>query len=228
MIQLAAFDIAGTTVDDHGNVYRALEDAVRENGVDVSPADLQTWMGADKIEAIRALLRLGGTAAEPGTVAATFERFRAILAERYAAEPPTPFPGVVEALAELRGRGIKVALTTGFSDDVAGALLESLGWTVGEGPAHTLDAIVTTSEVAAGRPAPYMIHRAMEKTGVFDVRSVLAAGDTVVDVQAARNAGAISVGVLTGKLTREELEGQPGVVVLGSVADVPALDVTRA
>ncbi|WP_422934399.1 phosphonatase-like hydrolase [Sinomonas sp. P47F7] len=242
MIQLAAFDIAGTTVDDHGHVYRALEDAVRENGVDVRPEDLQTWMGADKVEAIRALLRLGGYAggdasgdargidalAIENTVATTFERFRALLAERYAAEPPSPFAGVVEALAELRGRGIKVALTTGFSADVAAPLLETLGWTVGEGAAHTLDAVVTTSEVAAGRPAPYMIHRAMEKTGVFDVRSVLAAGDTVVDVQAARNAGAIAVGVLTGKLTREELESQPGVVVLDSVADVPALDITQA
>ncbi|WP_415855674.1 phosphonatase-like hydrolase [Sinomonas sp. G460-2] len=233
MIQLAAFDIAGTTVDDHGHVYRALEDAVRENGVDVRPEDLQTWMGADKVEAIRALLRLGGYASGDAvdienTVATTFGRFRALLAERYAAEPPSPFPGVVEALAELRGRGIKVALTTGFSADVAAPLLETLGWTVGEGPTHTLDAVVTTSDVAAGRPAPYMIHRAMEKTGVFDVRSVLAAGDTVVDVQAARNAGAIAVGVLTGKLTREQLESQPGIVVLGSVADVPALDITRA
>lgn len=119
-------------------------------------------------------------------------------------------------------------LDTGFSDDVAAPLLESLGWTVGEGSAHTLDAIVTTSEVASGRPAPYMIHHAMEKTGVVDVRSVLAAGDTAVDVQAARNAGAVAVGVLTGKLTREQLESQPGVVVLESVADVPALDVIRA
>lgn len=63
---------------------------------------------------------------------------------------------------------------------------------------------------------------------MVDVRSVLAAGDTAVDVQAARNAGAVAVGVLTGKLTREQLESQPGVVVLESVADVPALDVIRA
>ncbi|NUP74539.1 MAG: phosphonatase-like hydrolase [Sinomonas sp.] len=228
MIQLAAFDMAGTTINDHGHVYRALEDAVRENGIDVRPEDLQAWMGADKVDAIRALLRLGGHPGDDASVAATFGRFREILAERYAAEPPVPFPGVVEAFAELRGRGIKVALTTGFSDDVAAPLLESLGWTVGEGSGDTLDAIVTTSEVAAGRPAPYMIHRAMEKTGVLDVRAVLAAGDTVVDVQAARNAGAIAVGVLTGKLTREELASQPGAVVLESVADVPALDVTRA
>jgi phosphonatase-like hydrolase len=227
MIQLAAFDIAGTTVDDHGHVYRALEEAVRENGVDVRPEDLQTWMGADKVEAIRALLRLGGHAADASTASATFSRFRTILAERYAAEPPTPFPGVVEALAELRARGIKVALTTGFSDDVAAPLLDSLGWTAGSGPESTLDAIVTTSEVAAGRPAPYMIHRAMEKTGVFDVRSVLAAGDTTVDVAAARNAGVIAVGVLTGKLTREQLASQPRVVVLESVADVPALELAR-
>lgn len=223
MIRLAAFDIAGTTVNDHGHVYRALETAVRENGVEVHPDDLQAWMGTDKAEAIHALLSLGGHPADEGTVSATFDRFRAILAERYATEPPVAFPGVVEAIAELRGRGIRVALTTGFSEDVVTPLLDSLGWTVGGEPENTLDAVVTASEVPAGRPAPHMIHRAMEKTGVFDVRTVLAAGDTIADVQAANNAGAIPVAVLTGKLTRDEFATEPGVTTLDSVAEIPGL-----
>lgn len=219
MIRLAAFDIAGTTVNDHGHVYQALESAVRENNVDVRPADLQAWMGTDKVEAIHALLSLGGHPADEHTVSATFDRFRTILAERYASEPPVAFPGVVEAIAELRRRGIKVALTTGFSEDVVAPLLQSLGWSVGD----TLDAVVTASEVPAGRPAPHMIHRAMEKTGVFDVRTVLAAGDTIADIQAAHNAGAIPVAVLTGALSKDEFATEPGVTILDSVAEVPGL-----
>jgi phosphoglycolate phosphatase len=227
MIELAAFDMAGTTIDDHGLVYVALQEAVEETGAPVATDDLQHWMGADKVTAITALMERGGQDPTAERVAAAFARFRAILAERYAATPPVALPGVEAAIAELRARGIKVALTTGFDDDVAHPLLESLGWRVGSGADATVDAVVTTSDVAAGRPAPYMIHRAMEKTGVHNVRNVLAAGDTAVDVQAGRNAGAISVGVLTGKLTRELLAQLPSDHVLVSVAEVPELAETQ-
>lgn len=220
MIQLAAFDIAGTTVDDHGAVYVALRRAVEEAGAPVADADLQRWMGTDKIEAITALLRLGGVTPEPALVAERFDRFRALLTEAYRAEPPVALPGVVAAIDALRAAGVKVALTTGFSDDVVEPLLAALGWTVGAD--GQLDAVVTTSDVPAGRPAPYMIHLAMQRTGATDVRQVLAAGDTVVDLEAARNAGAIAVGVLTGQTPREALEAADHDAVLASVADIPA------
>lgn len=219
MIQLAAFDIAGTTVDDHGAVYDALRRAVEEAGATVAAGDLQRWMGTDKVEAITALLRLGGVEPDQALVAERFDRFRALLAQAYRADPPVALPGVPEAIDRLRAAGVKVALTTGFSDDVVEPLLAALGWEIG--PEGRLDAVVTTSDVPAGRPSPYMIHLAMQHTGVADVRQVLAAGDTVVDLEAARNAGAIAVGVLTGQTPREALEAADHDAVLASVADVP-------
>lgn len=220
MIDLVVFDMAGTTIDDHGLVYVALEQSVIEAGAAVQPVDLQKWMGTDKVRAITALLQLGAIEATDEVVASVFGQFRQILAEAYALHPPVALAGVELTLRELRRRGIKTSLSTGFSDDVAEPLLASLGWTIGEGSDHLLDAVVTTSDVAAGRPAPYLIHRAMERTGVTDVRRVLAAGDTIVDVQAARNAGVISVGVLTGGLSRLDFDGQPNDYVLESVVDV--------
>ncbi len=223
MIALVALDMAGTTIDDGGAVYRALEQSVLQAGATVAADDLQTWMGTDKIEAITNLLRLGGVEPTDDLVANGFDAFRAHLRKAYTDEPPVALPGVVPAIAELRSRGIKVALTTGFSDDVAEPLLASLGWTAGEGPGHTVDAVITTSDVSAGRPAPYMIFRAMEACGVRNVRSVLVAGDTVVDIQAGRNAGAVAVGVLTGKVDRAALEAEDHDYVLDSVADIPAV-----
>ncbi|MFL4477545.1 phosphonatase-like hydrolase [Paeniglutamicibacter sp. ORCA_105] len=221
MIELVVLDMAGTTVDEHGIVYRALEDSVTDTGASVDAADLQTWMGADKTEAIAALMELGGITADSGRVARQFDHFRALLAERYAANPPVALPGVENALRELKGRGIKVGLTTGFSRDVAGPILETLGWGIGEG--QLLDAVVTSDEVAAGRPAPYMIHRVMEDTGVHDVRRVVAGGDTVVDLLAACNAGVHGLGVLTGALGREDLEQHPHSWVLDGVKDLPGV-----
>ncbi|MDF0529289.1 phosphonatase-like hydrolase [Tsukamurella sp. 8F] len=223
MISLVALDIAGTTVDDGGSVYDALRECVEETGASVAPVDLQTWMGADKVEAITHLLRIGGVESESAVVASCFARFRDLVKERYAAAPPVPVGGAVEAMVELRRRGVKVALTTGFSADVAGPLLEALGWSVGSAPDDTVDAVVTTDDVAAGRPAPYMIFHAMEATGVQDVREVLAAGDTVVDIRAGRASGGLSVGVLTGKADRATLEAEDHDYVLDAVADIPAL-----
>ncbi|MGW2082787.1 phosphonatase-like hydrolase [Streptomyces sp. NPDC001939] len=228
MIELAVFDMAGTTIEEHGAVYEALRHAVESTGVTVDAQDLQTWMGTDKREAIDALVRLGGGTPDAELVERQYAVFRTFLKERYEVVPPQPIAQADKALAELRARGIKVALTTGFSADVALPLLASLGWSTGEG--GNLDAVVTADEVVRGRPAPYMIHRAMEKTGVVDVRKVLVAGDTAVDLQAGHHAGAaIVVGVLTGQLPRTELELNPHTYVLDSVAEVPGLaEVTAA
>ena len=54
----------------------------------------------------------------------------------------------------------------------------------------TIDAVVCGDEVAAGRPAPYLVFRAMERTGTESVDEVLVGGDTVVDLRAGTNAGA--------------------------------------
>jgi phosphoglycolate phosphatase len=218
VIELVALDMAGTTIDDHGSVYQALQTAVEETGASVANSDLQKWMGTDKVAAITALMELGGQPHSSSRAAAAFERFRTILAQSYLENPPVALPGVEDALAELAGRGIYVALTPGFSDDVALPLLESIGWTVGRGDGHLLDAVVTTSHVSAGRPAPYLIHHAME----------LAAGDTVVDLLAAANAGVIGVGVLTGALSRAQLAEHPHHHILASVAALPGLPETQS
>jgi phosphoglycolate phosphatase len=227
VIELVALDMAGTTIDDHGLVYGALRGSVEETGATVANDDLQRWMGADKVTAIRALMKLGGQEPEPGRVSAAFERFHAILTDYYLGTPPVALPGVEAALCELQERGILISLTTGFDDAVALPLLASLGWSVGTGSEHLLDAVVTTSNVTAGRPAPYLIHHAMELTGVTDVRRVLAAGDTAVDLQAAHNAGVIGVGVLTGALDRAALAAHPHDHILESVAELRGLPETQ-
>ena len=221
MIRLATFDMAGTTVDEGHHVYRVLEEAVVREGATLDPAAFQEWMGVEKQEAIRNLLTLSGIEATQERVDGAFAWFLDTLATTYRENPPKPLPGVTRTLAELRRRGIKVALTTGFTRSIAAPLLDALGWTVADGdPGATLDAVVCADEVRRGRPAPYMIHRAMEATGTLDVREVSAAGDTHVDVQAARHAGVLSIGVCSGKLDAADFDGQPADHVLPSVAQV--------
>ena len=87
-----------------------------------------------------------------------------------------------------------------------------------------IDAVVTVDEVAAGRPAPYLIFRSMERTGVRRVDRVLVAGDTAADLEAGTNAGAAAVvGVETGGLTIEQLATHPHTHLLPTVANLPDL-----
>ncbi|GGU46326.1 phosphonatase-like hydrolase [Lentzea flava] len=210
MIDLVVLDIAGTTVQEHGLVYRALADTVTAAGG--SADDVGRWMGADKREAISSMLGRSDVDAE-------FAGFHERLAKLYAESPPTPLPGVPEALAHLRSTGVKVALTTGFDRPIVDGLLDVLGWRTG-----VLDAVVCVDDVPAGRPAPYMIFKAMELTGARDVRRVLTAGDTVRDLEAGTNAGAgFVVGVLSGSQTAEELGRTRHTHLLPGVADLPAL-----
>jgi phosphoglycolate phosphatase len=219
-IELAALDIAGTTVDEGGAVYRVLADVVRDSGGTPSDHDIRDWMGADKREAIAALLSVDGGPADREKVEAAHREFVTRLAQAYAAAPPTPLPGVPEAIAALRASGVRVALTTGFDRQVTDPLLAAIGWRVGA----QLDAVVCADEVAAGRPAPDMIERAMGLTGVTVPARVLVAGDTVLDVRAGHAAGAgIVVAVLTGAQTADELAAEHPTRLLDGVRELPGL-----
>jgi phosphonatase-like hydrolase len=219
MISLVVLDMAGTTVQEHGAVYHALEDAVRAAGSGASADDVSRWKGAGKQEAVAALLSVGRPAPTSDEVASTFDDFRARLAARYQARPPTPVEGAEAALASLREEGVKVALTTGFSRDVVDDLLDVLGWSEG-----VVDAVVCIDDVAAGRPAPYMVFRAMERTRTMSVAEVLVCGDTHRDLEAGTNAGAgVVLGVGTGGFGLEELATSPHTHLMPSVAGIPDL-----
>lgn len=222
--RLAVLDMAGTTIDDRHEVYRVLRESVEREGARFDDATFQQWMGTEKRFAITNLLRLGGVEADEQLVDRAFAWFLGELTRTYTENPPVPLTGVPEALAALRAAGVKVGLTTGFSRDIADLILERMGWGVGSDPASSVvDAVVTGDEVAEGRPAPFMIQRVMELTGVTDPSEVVSGGDTVVDVESARRAGVLAIGVLTGKLDRAAHEAAGADVVLDGVRDLPSL-----
>jgi phosphonatase-like hydrolase len=226
LVDLVALDMAGTTIQEHGAVYTALNDAVTAAGGAPERQDIEAWMGADKHQAIAALLACGRPEAEvvqnlvvQEQVDRTYLDFRGRLHEAYLRCPPEPIPGIPEAFRRLRGSGVKVALTTGFGRDIAGELLEALRWT-----SDIVDAVVTTDDVPEGRPAPYLVFRAMEWTGTTDVRRVLVAGDTVRDLESGINAGAgFVVAVLSGGQDATTLGAGRHTHLMNTAAGIPSL-----
>ncbi|HWU32919.1 MAG TPA: phosphonatase-like hydrolase [Marmoricola sp.] len=219
--ELAALDMAGTTIDEDGIVYRTLEETVAEAiGHDIPAEVMAAWKGTAKDEALVGILTDLDEDTSAPRIGTLYGEFSQLLKAAYRATPPKPIAGVPEAIAELRSRGVKVALQTGYDLEVASLILDAVDWEVG----RDIDALITSDVVPASRPAPYMIFRAMEALGVTDVRRVLAAGDTPNDLGAGWNAGVgFVVGVTTGAFSAEQLAAYQHTHILGSTAELPTL-----
>ncbi len=219
MIELAVFDMAGTTVYDGDAVNSAFRVAMAGAGITADPAFVATVMGLPKPEAIGILLKKAGRG--EAEVAAIHDDFVRRMREYYANDTSVrEIPGAEAAFEELRRAGVKVALNTGFSRAITDVLLERLGWAV----PGVIDAVITSDEVPHGRPHPDMIRALMAKLGVTDARRVAKVGDTRADLEEGTNAGCgLVVGVTSGAFTREQLLPHPHTHIVGSVTEVPAL-----
>ena len=213
-IRLVIFDLAGTTVKDRGQVPRALAAGLADVGVTVTPAQVEGVRGASKREAIKHFIP--DRPDRDGLARAAYESFCGRLAELYRSEGVESIDGAEDTFQVLRGRGARVALNTGFDRDITGLLVGALRW-----DESVVDAIVCGDEVARGRPAPDLIVRAMERTGIADPQCVVNVGDTVLDLQAGYNARVRwNVGVLSGAHQRERLVQEPHTHLIGSVSDL--------
>ncbi|WP_257183440.1 HAD-IA family hydrolase [Corynebacterium cystitidis] len=220
MKKLAVFDMAGTTIDDRDEVYRVLREATERFGARYTDEQFQHFMGTEKKYAIHKLFEIGGVDVTDELVDEAWQWFREELRRTYTKVAPTPLPGVEDALRALRSRGVKVALTTGFSREIADIILTAMGW-----DESLLDATCTGDEVEVGRPEPFMIQEVMKKLGITDTAEVISVGDTAADVESAQRAGVTSVGVLTGHVTAEQFTEYGADLVLSSASDLPAHEV---
>ena len=217
---LVIFDMAGTTIEDRGEVPTAFAATLSDHGIAITPDEITRVRGASKRQAIRDLLHQSATeagrddASSRSRAEQIYTDFRRKLSAAYTAGGVRAVPGATSAFYNLRARGIKVALTTGFDRDIATLLLSSLDWT-----RNTVDAVVCGDDVANGRPAPDMIVLAMKLTAVTDPATVANVGDTTLDLESGARAGVKwNVGVLSGAHAREALEGAPHTQIIESVA----------
>jgi phosphonatase-like hydrolase len=221
-IDLVVCDLAGTTVDDSGGaVLGCLVETARAFELPGTPEELNAQMGMSKREVFGRLAHAAppddARSAEDLADAAMSD-FLARMSARYEREL-VPIPGAEDTFRFLRGRGIKIALDTGFDRTILNLILDRLAWLD-----RLVDFAICGSEVRRGRPAPYMIFRAMECLEIPDVRRVMKIGDSPADLEEGMNAGCREViGVLSGAHTAATLGPVPHTRLISSVADLPAL-----
>jgi phosphonatase-like hydrolase len=212
-IELICFDMAGTTVDDHGLVLTAFRRTVAELGVTgdaaaSAEAYVIDTMGQSKIEVFTALFDDRAVVANDA-----FERhFVDAASEVGVAE----VSGARAAVETLKSRGVAVALTTGFSPATREVLIELLGWS------ELFSLRVSPADAGRGRPTPDMVLLCALRARVSAVQTVMVVGDTASDMQAGRRAGVGQcVGVLSGTDDQARLLASGADVVMNSVAELP-------
>ncbi|KQS24738.1 HAD-IA family hydrolase [Dyadobacter sp. Leaf189] len=219
MIELVVFDMAGTTVRDKNFVGIAFQEAMQSQSYDIEIRDINPLMGYEKPLAIKMMLE----AHEPDQTRITEELIGKIHSSFVDAmirfysttQELAPLPNVEETFKTLRSEGIRIALNTGFSRDIADVIVERLGWT------KKIDMLVASDEVQSGRPAPDMINKIIATLNITSAAHVAKVGDTEVDINEGINAGCkYVIGITTGAFTREALLPYNPTHVIDDIADV--------
>lgn len=134
------------------------------------------------------------------------------------AEHLRPTAGAEAALRTIRRGGGRAAIVTHDIASAARHHLAAVGW------GDLVDAVVGLDECAERKPSPQPIRRACEKLGLTPQDTVMV-GDTATDLMAGQAAGCrLTVGVLTGLGTADELTPHADLVV----ADLAALNLSIA
>lgn len=184
------FDLDGTLVESLPDIAHALGLAREHRGLPaVAQDDVRTWIGnGARILVARSLGTDDGEAPGVDELLATFrEVYRGVSGDRAAL-----YPGVDALLRDLRGRGLRVALTTNKPRDATDVLLRRLGATA------LFDSIQTPDDVSGRvKPDPAMLLAAARECDVDPGRCLLV-GDGTADVLGARAAGMRVAAVLEG------------------------------
>src|ERR1700750_3176165 len=106
-IKLVVFDIAGTIMEDRGEILGAFRNALNKNGIPFTKDELKEWKGASKREVIHHFIQREMSRESRSAVDAerTYQRFRSELGEIYK-EQINPVAGAECTLAWCFEHGI--------------------------------------------------------------------------------------------------------------------------
>src|SRR5688500_1749581 len=165
-IRLAVFDIAGTAVADQHVVADAFLKAFKAFGYDkIDKEDVKPLMGYKKTVAIRMVLEKFGVNGDVELIENIHNEFANEMMDHYEYSPDVkPMLNTEDVFLQLKEKGIKVALNTGFSKDIADVIVSRLQWK----EKGLIDDYIASDEVEAGRPQPFMIQTLMQRAGITD------------------------------------------------------------
>ncbi|GAA5059652.1 HAD superfamily hydrolase (TIGR01509 family) [Thermocatellispora tengchongensis] len=204
------FDLDGTLIDSVYQHVIAWRSALAGLGIDLSVWRIHRRIGMSGGLFVTALLRETGLKLDQDQIDDLQRAHAAAYLEQI--DSVRPLPGAVELLAELTARGVPWAIATSGYAATARSALGMLGL-----PEDTL--MVTRDRVRRAKPDPDLFLAGASTLGI-DPRYAMVVGDSVWDLLAARRAGSLGVGLLSGGYGREELERAGAFRVYADPADM--------
>ena len=206
------FDLDGTLIDSVYQHVIAWRAALSRLGIDLSVWRIHRRIGMSGGLFVSALLRETGRTLSEEDIALLQQAHR----EEYLAQADSvrPLPGAADLLAALTEKKVPWAIATSGYRATAAHALEMLGL-----PEDV--PMITRDMVRRAKPDPDLFLAAAALLGIAP-RYAWVVGDSVWDLLAARRAGALGIGLLSGGYGREELERAGAYRVYSDPADLLA------
>jgi phosphoglycolate phosphatase len=120
-------------------------------------------------------------------------------------------PGVEETLKGLRQRGIKVGIITRNCEEAVRKVFPEID--------DHCDAFISRDSVGNVKPHPDHLNSMLKALNVSGKDAIMV-GDHLIDIQAGKITGMITVGVLTGRIKRNEFEEAGADYILKDVTEI--------
>ena len=195
-IKCVIFDLDGTLVDTLELHVEAFLKVVRGMGIEVPRDRIEQNMGRTAKDVLRTIV----PGIDDAELAYYADMKEDILTELVG--EIHPLPGSVELLMRLKKLGVPLVLASSTTSVNVIKILQVTGL-IGY-----FDRMVTSEDIATGKPDPDVFIKAAAKGGAHP-NYCLVIGDSIHDIAAALGAGCIAVAVASGKHTREQLSA-PG------------------
>lgn len=199
-LELVIFDWAGTTVD-HGSMapVAAVTGLFAANGIELSPEQARRDMGLYKRDHIQKILatevvtqkwvKLRGCDPADSDVDQLFAQFKDLQTE-WLTRRARLIAGVLPVVERLRGRGLKIGSTTGYTRPMLDLLL---GHALQQG--YVPDYSLCPDDTAGGRPLPWMCYSIALRLQLTRSSAAVKIGDTPSDIEEGRRAGMWTIGI---------------------------------
>lgn len=200
-LKAVILDWAGTIVD-YGCFAPAVvfTEVFKHRGIEIQIDQARLPMGMNKRDHIEAILKMEPVVKDwlsvfgcPYTESDIDELYAEFIPLQLSVLPEYAdlIPGTLEVIAEFRKRGLKIGTSTGYNAEMLDILLQE---TSKKG--FTPDSSVSSSDVPAGRPEPWMCLLNAMQLRTYPMESIVKIGDTVPDIEEGLNAGIWTIGVV--------------------------------
>ena len=208
MIAAVVFDLDGVIVDSEQVWDDVREQYVREVGGTYSESATRDMMGMSSVEWSRYMAEALGVPGSPEEInAAIVQR----MLERYGEAPPL-IPGAVEAVRRCAARW-PIAVASSSNPELIEVVLDAAGLH------DVIPVVVSSQEVARGKPAPDVYLEAARRLGV-DPRTCAAVEDSHNGIRSAKAAGMRVIVIPNPHFPPDEQALEHADVVLRAIAEL--------